>query len=73
VAVVPFPSSCRERPFAGTSAAAPQAAGLAAVLLSQHPEWTPAQVFDALRTAAEDLGPPGHDPETGYGALRLAQ
>jgi hypothetical protein len=71
VAVVPFPSVCRDRPFAGTSAAAPQAAGLAAVLLSRHPEWTPAQAFAALRLAAEDLGPPGHDHETGYGSLRL--
>jgi hypothetical protein len=71
VAVVPFPSMCRDRPFAGTSAAAPQAAGLAAVMLSRHPEWAPTQVFDALRLAAEDLGPPGHDHETGYGSIRL--
>ncbi len=71
VAVVPFPSVCRDRPFAGTSAAAPQAAGLAAVLLSRHPEWSPHEVVAALRGAAEDLGPPGHDCETGYGLIRL--
>jgi hypothetical protein len=71
VATVPFPSLCRERPFAGTSAAAPQAAGLAALLWSRHPDWTPNQVLQAMREAAVDLGPPGHDCETGYGLIRL--
>jgi subtilisin family serine protease len=71
VASVPFPSQCRERPFAGTSAAAPQAAGLAAVLLSRTPQAAPAQIIAALRGAALDLGPQGHDWETGYGLLRL--
>jgi subtilisin family serine protease len=71
VATVPFPSLCRARPFAGTSAAAPQAAGLAALLWSQHPDWLPEQIAQALRSAAMDLGPPGHDHETGYGLIRL--
>jgi len=71
VATVPFPSLCRARPFAGTSAAAPQAAGLAALVWSQHPDWLPEQVAQALRSAALDLGPPGHDSETGYGLIRL--
>ena len=71
VATVPFPSLCRERPFAGTSAAAPQAAGLAARLWSSHADWSAAQVTQALREAAVDLGPPGHDWETGYGLIRL--
>jgi subtilisin family serine protease len=71
VAEVPFPSLWRDRPFAGTSAAAPQAAGLAALLWSRHPRWTGKQVSAALRAAAVDLGPPGHDAETGYGRLAL--
>jgi hypothetical protein len=71
VATVPFPSQWRARPFSGTSAAAPQAAGLATLLWSRHPEWTAAQVRAALRDAADDLGPPGHDCETGYGLIRL--
>lgn len=71
VATVPFPSLCRERPFAGTSAAAPQAAGLAALVWSEHPDWTANQVVQSLRDIAVDLGPPGHDYETGYGWVRL--
>ncbi len=71
VATVPFPSLCRKTPFAGTSASAPQAAGLAAVLWSSEPGWTADQVSAALRESAIDLGPPGHDHETGYGLIRL--
>jgi subtilisin family serine protease len=71
VATVPFPSLCRSRPFGGTSAAAPQGAGLAALWLSRHPEWTAEQVRDAVQQAASDLGPRGHDGETGYGLICL--
>jgi hypothetical protein len=71
VAEVPFPSLWRDRPFTGTSAAAPQAAGLAAILWSRHPDWTAKQVRQCLRDSARDLGPAGHDWETGYGLIRL--
>jgi subtilisin family serine protease len=71
MAPVPFPSGWRLKPFAGTSAAAPQAAGLAALVLGRHPDWTPEKVQAALRQSAVDIGPPGHDYETGYGLLRL--
>jgi subtilisin family serine protease len=71
VAPVPFASFWRPRPFAGTSAAAPQATALAAVWWSRYPQATAAQVREALRMAARDLGPPGHDYETGYGLIRL--
>lgn len=71
VAPVPFPSVCRDRPFAGTSAAAPQAAGLAALLWSGRPTASASQMTEALREGAFDLGPPGHDYETGYGLIRL--
>jgi subtilisin family serine protease len=71
VAAVPFPSLWRPRPFSGTSAAAPQAAGLGALLWSRHPNWTARQVRQALRDAAHDLGPVGHDYETGYGLIAL--
>lgn len=48
-AAVPFPSRWRpEQPFAGTSAAAPQAAALAALVWSAHPRWTARQVRETL-------------------------
>ena len=51
-AVVPFPSLWRTRPFSGTSAAAPQAAGLAALLESAHPDWPAARSRQSLLRAA---------------------
>jgi subtilisin family serine protease len=36
----------------GTSAAAPYVAGAAAVLLGEHPQWTPGQVGAAVTSAA---------------------
>jgi subtilisin family serine protease len=71
VAAVPFPSLCRARPFSGTSAAAPQAAGLAGLIWSAHPDWPAKKVRETLLHAAHDLGPVGHDDETGYGLIRL--
>jgi hypothetical protein len=71
VAAVPFPSLWRPRPFAGTSAAAPQAAGLATLLWAQHADWTAHHVRRQLQQSARDLGPPGHDYETGYGLVQL--
>jgi subtilisin family serine protease len=71
VAEVPVWTAAPGGSFSGTSAAAPQAAGLAALILGRHPNWTPNQVRDVLRRAAIDIDPPGHDPQTGYGLLRL--
>jgi len=71
VAPVPFATLWRERPFTGTSAAAPQVAALAALCWSRHPDWTAGQVREALRSWARDLGPDGHDCETGHGQVRL--
>jgi subtilisin family serine protease len=71
VATVPFPSLCRSQPFTGTSAAAPQAAGLAALLWSNHANASALEIARMLKAAAVDLGPVGHDHETGYGLIRL--
>jgi subtilisin family serine protease len=69
--VVPFPCRGREKPFSGTSAAAPQAAAVAAVLWSRHPDWTAAQIRQAMLRNAQDVGPQGVDNETGFGLARL--
>ena len=71
VATVPFPSLWREKPFSGTSAASPQAAALAALWRSRHPDWSAAKVREAMCKTARDLGAPGHDVETGYGLIQL--
>jgi len=70
-APVPFPSLFREKPFTGTSAAAPQAAAVAALIWARHPTWTANQVREALAKSARDLGPAGHDWETGHGMTAL--
>ncbi len=71
VAMVPFPSRWRARPFAGTSAAAPQAGALAALLWSRHTDWNAQQIRAALQNAAQPC--PVNSPawETGYGLLHL--
>lgn len=71
VATVPFTTLGRDRPFTGTSAAAPQVAGLAALCWSRHPSWTASQVRETLQAWARDLGEPGHDCETGFGMIVL--
>ena len=71
VAPVPFMSFCRSRPFAGTSAAAPQAAGLAAVLWSENKSCVAREISQKLLESTSDLGAPGPDFETGYGRIGL--
>lgn len=70
VARVPFSSFYRARPFTGTSAAAPQAAGMAAILWARYPGSSALQIRAAMERSAVDLGREGHDGETGYGLLR---
>jgi subtilase family protein len=57
------------QPFYGTSAAAPHAAAIAALLLSGKPTATPAEIRTALVSSAIDLGAPGYDPVTGNGVI----
>ncbi|MEO0015217.1 MAG: hypothetical protein RLZZ535_3606, partial [Cyanobacteriota bacterium] len=63
--------------FSGTSAAAPHAAGVAALLLEANPNATPDQVYQALETSAIDMdspytsgADPGYDTATGYGFIQ---
>jgi len=53
----------------GTSMASPNAAGVAALILSQHPTWTPGEVRAALTVSADDLGDPGWDVHYGSGRV----
>jgi subtilisin-like proprotein convertase family protein len=56
-------------PFFGTSASAPHAAGIAALVMSGKPGITPSQVRQALTSTARDLETPGRDNDTGFGVL----
>ena len=71
VATVQFPSRWRPRPFAGTSAAAPQASALAALLWSRHSDWNASQIRNALQNAARPCSANSPAWETGHGLLRL--
>src|SRR5262249_5351318 len=57
-------------PFFGTSAAAPHAAAIAALVLSGNPGMTNAEIHEALTSTAMDLAPPGYDNRSGFGVLR---
>ncbi len=55
--------------FYGTSAAAPHAAAIAALLIQQNPGITPAQVRKSLVAGALDMEDAGWDRSSGYGVL----
>jgi subtilisin-like proprotein convertase family protein len=56
-------------PFFGTSAAAPHAAAIAALVLSGNPGLPPAEVREALINTAVDIETPGRDNFTGAGVI----
>jgi serine protease AprX len=55
---------------AGTSFSCPLTAGVAALVIQAHPEYTPQQVADALRTTASQAAAP--DNLLGYGIVNAA-
>ncbi len=59
--------------FNGTSAATPYVAGVAALILTAHPNWTPAQVRQRLISTATDIvnveSGNGWDRYSGYGLV----
>ena len=59
-----------ERGFQGTSMASPHVAGLAALLVSQIPNITPAQIEAIIRTTARDIGGTGRDDSFGHGLIQ---
>lgn len=59
-------------PFFGTSAAAPHAAAIAALVWAANPSLTNTQVAAILRTTALDNMAPGADRDGGFGVLNAA-
>ncbi|WP_372835121.1 S8 family serine peptidase, partial [Puniceibacterium confluentis] len=55
--------------FFGTSAAAPNAAAMAALLMQGSPSATPGDIFTAMRETAIDMGPAGLDSLSGAGLV----
>ncbi len=57
--------------FVGTSAAAPHASGLAALIMHAAPNWNKDRVVQALGDHSVDLGPVGMDNTFGHGNVVL--
>lgn len=55
--------------YTGTSMAAPHVAGLAALIMSQQPTLTGAQVEQIIKNAVRDLGTAGRDDLYGWGLI----
>ena len=59
--------------WVGTSMSTPHVAGIAALVLALHPDWSPAEVRAVIRGTARDLGEPGFDIATGAGLADAAR
>ncbi|HWL36414.1 MAG TPA: S8 family serine peptidase [Frankiaceae bacterium] len=59
--------------MSGTSMAAPYVAGLAALLMSRNPTWTPDQVMDRIVKTSDDRGTRGKDDYFGAGRVNAAR
>ena len=53
----------------GTSVAAAEVSGIAALLIERNPSLTPAEVRKILMDTAKDLGPKGRDRDYGAGLV----
>jgi subtilisin family serine protease len=56
--------------FFGTSAAAPHAAAVAALMLDANPSLTPAQIYSRLEASTSDMDAAGFDFTSGYGLIQ---
>ena len=59
--------------FNGTSSAAPQVSGVAALLLSTHPELTATQVRDRIAQTADKVDGPNRTNRAGWGRLNACR
>lgn len=59
--------------FCGTSAAAPHAAAVAALMLENRPDLTVDEIYGDLRGTALDIGSSGGDNQSGYGFIQADQ
>lgn len=59
--------------FNGTSSATPLVAGLAALILSEHPDWTSKQVRDRIQSTADQLGAKPRNNQFGYGRINACK
>ncbi|NNM35343.1 MAG: S8 family serine peptidase, partial [Gemmatimonadetes bacterium] len=57
---------------AGNSFSGPQAAGVAALILSMAPDLNAWEVKDIIESTATDVSPPGKDNDTGWGVIDAA-
>ncbi|MBZ0090564.1 MAG: S8 family serine peptidase, partial [Thermoanaerobaculia bacterium] len=73
VATATTPPGGSFNPFFGTSAAAPHAAAIAALMLQAKPGATPAQVRQAFASTSLDIMAPGVDRDSGYGIVDAAE
>ncbi len=56
--------------MSGTSMATPAAAGMAALIWSNHPTCTGTEIREAMKATAEDQGTAGRDDYFGYGIVK---
>lgn len=68
-----LPSGSGLNPFYGTSAAAPHAGAVAALIKSAKPSLTPAQIRTILTSTALNIESPGFDDVSGFGIVQAAQ
>lgn len=70
IGLAPMPQRVM-RAACGTSAAAPQVSGLAALLLAQDASRTPSNLRSIIESSADDLGPEGRDDRYGHGRINV--